>query len=412
VSGSSSCALGVLTAATCGESLCDASAAPQNGAFGDCTSSLASGDTCQPVCNSGYSTANGIYHVSGSSSCSLGVLTAATCDACCCPMNRRIDDEAECRDAIKDQLGLSSFTEYSNSATDHWTYKNGWLLLIPPGCSYSTGTEPGMHFEGVSGQHYPGFEPVCKLCKDFASEDTCKQASCAWSGSACVECSTFSESECTLAQCTWSSDSSKCQPTYVITTGSMVTRQATPCESIGLTRLDDRAECFAAGDALGLVDNWNHWDNPTGVTGEGGMVACDDTCLGSITSQTLVQNGCIWKDQQVNNLNWMSDCGALAAPKASEPDQPSICKVSSQYGGSCSYDTEQTNIDALYLTMEAVAQGQDTSAWASAPMMIGLGVSSLLGVAMIGRWMRRRATSSRTYDAFTAEQEEEEEGLE
>ena len=53
--------------------LCDASTAPTNGGVGSCTSSLASGSTCQPTCNSGYT-------VSGTSSCSAGTLTAATCD--------------------------------------------------------------------------------------------------------------------------------------------------------------------------------------------------------------------------------------------------------------------------------------------------------------------------------------------
>ena len=53
---------------------CDASTAPTNGGVGDCTNSLASGSTCQPTCDSGYT-------VSGTSSCSAGTLTAATCDA-------------------------------------------------------------------------------------------------------------------------------------------------------------------------------------------------------------------------------------------------------------------------------------------------------------------------------------------
>ena len=51
---------------------CDASAAPANGAVGTCTSTLASGSTCQPTCNTGYT-------VSGTSSCNNGTLTAATC---------------------------------------------------------------------------------------------------------------------------------------------------------------------------------------------------------------------------------------------------------------------------------------------------------------------------------------------
>jgi hypothetical protein len=55
-------------------SSCDASAAPTNGAVGSCTDALASGSTCQPTCDSGYT-------VSGSSSCFDGVLTAATCGA-------------------------------------------------------------------------------------------------------------------------------------------------------------------------------------------------------------------------------------------------------------------------------------------------------------------------------------------
>ena len=53
---------------------CDASAAPANGAVGDCTSSLASGSTCQPTCNTAYT-------VSGPSSCNSMQLTAATCSS-------------------------------------------------------------------------------------------------------------------------------------------------------------------------------------------------------------------------------------------------------------------------------------------------------------------------------------------
>eukprot|EP01047_Picozoa_sp_COSAG01_P072708 COSAG01_NODE_11637_length_1891_cov_8.332031_1_plen_348_part_10 len=86
VSGVSKCSDGTLTAASCNPivrnitvprnplSTCDASAAPANGAKGDCTATLASGKTCQPKCNSGY-------QVSGKSSCQSGTLTAATCAA-------------------------------------------------------------------------------------------------------------------------------------------------------------------------------------------------------------------------------------------------------------------------------------------------------------------------------------------
>ena len=52
---------------------CDASAAPSNGATGNCTTSLASGATCQPTCAVGYT-------ASGDTKCSAGNLTAATCN--------------------------------------------------------------------------------------------------------------------------------------------------------------------------------------------------------------------------------------------------------------------------------------------------------------------------------------------
>ena len=77
VSGTTSCNTGMLIAATCSSTQCDASTAPTNGGAGDCTNSMASGSTCQPTCNSGYT-------VSGTSSCSLGTLTAATCAANSC----------------------------------------------------------------------------------------------------------------------------------------------------------------------------------------------------------------------------------------------------------------------------------------------------------------------------------------
>ena len=69
----SSCANSVLTPGTCLPKACDATAPIVTGAgLGDCTSTLASGSTCAPVCPTGYV-------LSGVSSCSAGTLTAATC---------------------------------------------------------------------------------------------------------------------------------------------------------------------------------------------------------------------------------------------------------------------------------------------------------------------------------------------
>jgi hypothetical protein len=73
VSGTSSCLAGVLTSATCNPNPCNTVVAPANGSVGDCDpNSLVSGDTCQPVCDSGYT-------VSGVSTCLNGTLTMATC---------------------------------------------------------------------------------------------------------------------------------------------------------------------------------------------------------------------------------------------------------------------------------------------------------------------------------------------
>ena len=65
----------VLTRATCNADPCDASGAIANGALNNCTSTLASGASCTPTCNSGYI-------LSGTRSCSAGTLAdTAVCNA-------------------------------------------------------------------------------------------------------------------------------------------------------------------------------------------------------------------------------------------------------------------------------------------------------------------------------------------
>jgi hypothetical protein len=51
----------------CSGDSCDASNAITNGALNDCTSTLASGATCTPTCNTGYT-------LSGTRSCTAGAL--------------------------------------------------------------------------------------------------------------------------------------------------------------------------------------------------------------------------------------------------------------------------------------------------------------------------------------------------
>ena len=80
VSGTSSCDSGNLYAATCVRNTCDASTAPTNGGVGTCTSSLAGGSTCQPTCNSGY-VVSGVSSCSAATSSSTSTLSAATCVA-------------------------------------------------------------------------------------------------------------------------------------------------------------------------------------------------------------------------------------------------------------------------------------------------------------------------------------------
>jgi len=77
-SGTTTCELGELKAATCDPKPCDASSAPTHGKEGDCTGSLASGDECQPTCDEGYT-------ASGTTTCHLGELKAATCEAPAAP---------------------------------------------------------------------------------------------------------------------------------------------------------------------------------------------------------------------------------------------------------------------------------------------------------------------------------------
>eukprot|EP00933_Yihiella_yeosuensis_P004097 TRINITY_DN10805_c0_g1_i1.p1 TRINITY_DN10805_c0_g1~~TRINITY_DN10805_c0_g1_i1.p1 ORF type:complete len:1024 (+),score=100.54 TRINITY_DN10805_c0_g1_i1:35-3073(+) len=72
-----SCHLGTMTAGTCVENYC-MSPPPTNGKKGTCEPSLASGKTCQPVCNAGYD-------IQGHHSCNLGILAPARCTPKPCP---------------------------------------------------------------------------------------------------------------------------------------------------------------------------------------------------------------------------------------------------------------------------------------------------------------------------------------
>jgi Ca2+-binding EF-hand superfamily protein len=91
VSGLSLCFAGTLTAARCIPNPCliDSSVVPANGGFGTCSGLLSSGQSCQPICNTGYT-------VSGNLPCTAGVLgrrvycTPNPCDISMAPRNGSI----------------------------------------------------------------------------------------------------------------------------------------------------------------------------------------------------------------------------------------------------------------------------------------------------------------------------------
>lgn len=68
---------------------CDASVPPQNGFRGSCNSSLASGSSCQPMCNAGYS-------ISGPTRCNDGVLSPARCVAYKWESQAALDNSQKC----------------------------------------------------------------------------------------------------------------------------------------------------------------------------------------------------------------------------------------------------------------------------------------------------------------------------
>jgi hypothetical protein len=193
VSGTSSCSAGILTAATCSVNPCDASAPPTNGDAGDCTNSLGSGLTCQPTCNSGYT-------VSGTSSCSEGTLTAATCIAdtpTTCTMNQYLSAGAcfACPSSTGDPVGTPA---PSTSAGGSATY-----CTCPDDFRAQTGALSGewtcnkcMDNAEKTGSVVPppsGNNDVCECVANFFMDNT---------GLNCDACPTHSTSSVGFAACT------------------------------------------------------------------------------------------------------------------------------------------------------------------------------------------------------------------
>merc|ERR1711959_37506 len=100
---------------------CDASAAPTNGAVGDCTKSLASGSTCQPTCSGGYT-------VSGKTSCLATVVTAATC-------------QKDCTTKLVKPVGAISANALKGSGSCNWGTVNTGYTCTSAKCMGGTPTQ-------------------------------------------------------------------------------------------------------------------------------------------------------------------------------------------------------------------------------------------------------------------------------
>ena len=195
VSGTSSCSAGTLTAATCSPSPCDASAAPANGGVGDCTSSLASGSTCQPTCDAGYT-------VSGTSSCSLGTLTAATCepnpcDASAAPAN---GDVGDCTSSL------------ASGSTCQPTCNDGYTVSGTSSCSAGTLTAATCSPSPCDASAAPANGGVGDCTSSLASGSTCQptcDAGYTVSGTSSCSLGTLTAAMCEPNPCTASTNSSK-----------------------------------------------------------------------------------------------------------------------------------------------------------------------------------------------------------
>ena len=171
--GVTSCATGTLTPATCDPDSCDASAAPSNGNKGTCTTTLPSGSTCQPICDSGYT-------VSGDTSCNAGTLTPATCTdvtddcnpnpcglgfatcldgansfSCTCHPGYGVGSDGACVDCKE--------TQQWNNGTDNYPCQDHSECAINRKFTYSSSTDTGTCTDCPNGHTTPsiGFHTTC-----------------------------------------------------------------------------------------------------------------------------------------------------------------------------------------------------------------------------------------------------------
>ena len=111
---------------------CDASIPPANGGVGDCTNSLASGSTCQPTCDPGYT-------VSGTSSCTAGTLTAAACSLTFHPCNASSVQPPRHVDILVGSVGnCTGMLEHGSTCTIMCNVAEGYYVTGPATCNNGT----------------------------------------------------------------------------------------------------------------------------------------------------------------------------------------------------------------------------------------------------------------------------------
>jgi len=205
---------------------------PENGASGDCTDTLASGSSCQPSCNSGYT-------VLGKSWCDMGTLTAATCQAKCttftteasCPDDQCQWSQGVCdaraswhlgiggeacadvcaqRGRVCDNVQPSTLTsparlEAALAGAGHTCKAWGGTGSLPNcanhystteiECDACSGVPTGYTATCAGPNTNAAIAPLCycKACSAFTTGETCFFADigCRWSGGACEACAAY-----------------------------------------------------------------------------------------------------------------------------------------------------------------------------------------------------------------------------
>jgi len=198
LSGTRSCTDGTLTdTAVCNLNPCDAAAAIANGALNDCTSTLAHGSSCTPDCNTGYT-------LSGTRSCSAGTLTnTAVCnpnDCTASPDNPNKNGDDGVLYCINN--GTVSGTTGACLCSGCKEGYGGASCETAGACSASSdssknGTDGA--FYCINGGTISGSAGSCACtCKPGYEGSNCQTINCTTSqyfdGSACQACPTYSSS--------------------------------------------------------------------------------------------------------------------------------------------------------------------------------------------------------------------------